>query len=110
MEQHMSRLEEIKKRWSAIPENLEVVPFYQQAMMRDPQDPQKAVTNPTAPKKLIRIDVFDKADVKTRRTPIFHIHHTPEHPEHNPLWKEVIDFYVQLREDMKFLIDQVGEK
>lgn len=106
----MSRLEEIKKRWSAVPETLEVVPFYQQAMMRDPSDSNRFIPNPTAPKKLIRIDVFDKADVKQRRTPIFHIHHTPDHPEFNPLSKEVIEFYVQLREDMKFLINQVGEK
>jgi hypothetical protein len=106
----MSRIEEIKKRWSAIPENLEVVPFYQQAMMRDPQDAKKTIPNPTAPKKLIRVDVFDKADVKPRRTPLFHIHHTPDHPEFNPLSKEAIEFYVQLREDMKFLIEQLEGK
>lgn len=106
----MSRFEEIQKRWEAIPENLEVVPHYQQAMMRDPQDPKKAIPNPSTPPKLLRVDVFDKADVKTRRTPLFHIHHTPDHPENNPLWKEVLEFYVQLREDMKFLIDQLKEK
>lgn len=99
----MIDLEEIEKRLSLLPDDLEIFEVFVQGPRKNPQDEPKPYLN--------RVEVRSKSRPKEIS---FHYHPQPGHSFPMPNWKQHAELQINLYKDLRSLIEEVrklkGEK
>lgn len=107
----MINLEEIEARISRVPDDLDVKEVLTPLSIKDPKDPKRLIRDPEGKMKVQRVEVFSKANPNST---YFHYHVTEKAPHFNPSWREHADLILNLKSDMRFLINEIkrlkGEK
>lgn len=101
------RLERIKKRISFLPKKMARKEAILPMMVKDPCDETQMIEDPHERISQRRMDIIDADD--PFKKPLIHFHTIPDHQFYEKDWEQISDAFINMRGDIEFLIQQLGE-